>query len=401
MRSIIFAFSVLTFILASPACKDSDSTTEVGTFPEAGAKLTAEQADNLVFRWEENPEARVRPGEQQVFRLYQVESVEEKNGRQFVYYKLIHQDKADNRQVAFNEENERRKLQDNQIYAWEITNQEGKEIKKRANFVVGQASISTAGILGIQSCLTCHNLPDNCEDLICVDGPCNNIHIVTGPGGDLGGGKFVFSGDIDESEDRLWIDVQDHDVQIIGTFRVSVPCDSIDIVETSNIKVLVFRNDTLLVEQSELNFNTDIADYYLNITLNDTINQESTGDELSQISIGAEDYGSVCLDASTIACQAKVEVKLNLVVQKISAGDLFSLVFFLPADEEHSHETNMLTNQEERRKNLITHSHEDTSTPCIEQHPDINSLGYFKCLDADTMQHISYHVCITEFSVPL
>ena len=413
-RLLFFSFSFLLMTSMLSCEEPVQSEAEQETFPKPGAQLTAKQAQDLTFHWGKEAQAKKKAFDKQVFRMYQLDSVEEKNGKQFVHLKLLQEEVLANKNTVSTKANGRRKLLDNQIYVWEVTDQDKKVIKPRSSFGVAKTPLSLLEELNnsfFNICTTCYRLPGesgNCDKIVCEICPNANIHIVTLTGFDIvGGGGFEFrSSDIDTLNGDPCIKITEENIgqeqNITARFSVAVPCDSLSIVETSNVRIFLYKNGSLLSKDNPY-------DYSLELTLNNSLVFYDTSITSTEMAITQGDYLEFCegITGDTLVCRAKVDIDLDLIVSDVDTNDAYTMVFYLPAEEgqEHTHgypdsNTNTQTQNRTRKvKNLVTaHTHLNFNTSCLSQYPDTTSLAYFECLNADT-SHIAQHVVVKSIAV--
>lgn len=377
----LFTFSILIFNLS---CKDSTgSDTTQGTFPEPGAQLTEKQAENLVFRWEESAQEKRAPLSKQTFRLYQLESVEQRNKKTYYQFRLEQENELKTeRAVGIQHAMERRQASE-QVYAWQVFGEDSKgnniTLQELSPFAIGDISGSDAASLFIPTepfSSYCYDTLYNadCTILDIIEFDCGyNIHIVTLDDADFLSNNLEFRSH-DSHPAEPCIEAGASSLNIFTRFSVHVPYDKLDVVDTSEIKVMVFKEDELLPDGSA----TQV------ISINDTIKTD--------VIVVPKNYLTYC-KVDTIICKALVNAWVEFPLEY--AGDVplpYNFVFYLVTQADHItiDDVSQSINGQQARINPNIHSHKFSG--CTDYTDD--QLEYYTCLDGNTGEHISKHVVV-------
>ena len=286
-----------------------------------------------------------------------------------------------------------------QIYAWEVFQiaANGEKIPSQllTQFSTGNPSLENPeDYEALQAffnlsdpCFKCIRKPDQCEDLACweIKNCISNTHIAT-----------VSDFDILHADANLRTDspgssadggycfrpTAENKIRLSGIFGVKVPIDSLPIVESTTIKALLFRGETLVAEE--------VFDWKFKL---------NGGPSVTEVTLSAEDYLQFCDGLIGDSLIGRAEIELNAEFE-YEAGEAYTFVFYLPEDQPHTHGWVQAITQEQNRTAppVGTHSHKSPNTPpCQEDH--LNTvLSYYDCLDRSGT-HSAQHVVLVPLNI--
>jgi len=402
MTKSIFPLLFAALLLAVFSCKRS-APPLTAVFPEAGARLSAEEAEEIVFRWDTtqiNEQARnARKSSQnediqldsQMFRLYRFESIENQNGKDVFLFSLLKEEKIiGNSPPIFRTQNQ----QSTRVYVWEIFREDenGRKhvIQKLTPFTVENPQgipvtteeNSRTLSMFINGCPDCVRQPNECQNLICWNShTCGaRVHIATLIDFDIFDREYVSlntdPSSISNNDSTPCIDPSGDSVKLYVSFNVHVPCEKLSILkDTTKTLALLFKGDTL-VENG--------PSFFPQFSLNDR------AENAESLFLDTTAYLKYCKGESgdSLVCRAKIELDASF---RYEPNNVYTLVLYLSEEYLHNHGMTTYANQNPRTR-IVPHTHSVMSLPNCP--PDDKTLPYYTCRDSLTDLHVSQHIII-------